>query len=176
MMKLSNKISGSNKTKSNRLDDVVERVEKYINEFIQVRPIINNCESGIDEHFYSLANVSNATNAQLEEYLEIYGGIKSYLEHEISLLEAKQVIFKSVYEDSMTIIVYELTKDSKRPVKDYLRGEALRNNGKLMDLRDNLLETNAECIRVKGLLNSYSSAFTTISRIVTVRSTSKDQV
>lgn len=128
----------------------------------------------------NLAGLSNATNEQLEEYLDVFGGYKSFLEGQLGVVESKRGVLDEAFDEGLFKMYFVLTEryrneGAKVPTKETLRGQALSENTSLKEIREKLIEMESICKRVQGLKDSYASAFNTISRIVALRSTMKDQ-
>ena len=158
---------------NNLIDSMLQEIDDSI-ENINV-PEIN---VGIDkDDILSLEELSKTPNADLEHYLEVYGGYKSYLETQLAIVESKKGIIKSNFEELLAKELYQLsTQYTKRPTKEFLRGEALTKNKDLNDLRNELTKIESLYYRVAGLKDSYATAFFTVSRIITLREATRDQV
>lgn len=156
-------------------DGVLRRVDEYISKNVDVPNLsIDTSEFGDD---ILVSNVSNCTNEQLEEYLSLYGSYKSFLEAQLSRAEARRGLLRGMFEDTLSKEQYNLSLQyDKRQTKDFLRGEAMLNNKQLDELYGNLLEADALCVRIGGMKDSYSSAFATVSRVVSLRISGREQV
>ncbi len=159
------------------IDKIMKNVDNFVNE-LKV-PVLNIDLS--ERQDLDLANLSKATNEQLEEYLDVFGGYKSFLEGQLGIYESKRGILDEAFDEGLFKMYYVLTEKyriegNKIPTKETLRGEAISENFSLKEIREKLMEMEAICKRLQGLKDSYSSAFNTISRIVALRSTMRDQI
>ena len=128
-----------------------------------------------------LGDLNKATNEQLEEYLSVFGGYRAYLESQLSVIEARKGVLEAGFEEGLNKAFYYLSQKyadhaGRKPTKEAMRGEAIAENPQLRKARQDLIEVGAIYTRVKGLRDAYLSAFTVVSRIVSLRSSSRDQV
>ena len=153
---------------------MLQEVDDYLDMTINIPELRINSDN---RDILSMDELSHTPNLELERYLEVYGSYKSYLETQLAIVEAKKGIIKSNFEESLAKELYRLsTGYDKRPTKEFLRGEALTKNQDLSDLRDELTKIEALCHRISGLKDSYATAFFTVSRIITLREATRDQV
>ena len=89
----------------------------------------------------NFSKLTNYENKELEDFLTMYGGYKGYLE----------------------------TKDKKKPTREELRGEIMTKFEALRELRRDLIEQQALLKKSTGLLNTYTTAYNTVSRVVALR-------
>ena len=114
------------------------------------------------------------TNEGLQEYLTMYGNYKSYLEYALSDVQAQAKLLADQFDEAMSVTMYKFVKentDAKRMVKEQVKGAVINANPSLKDHANELRMAQAEVIRLEGLLASYTTAFNTISRIISLRVT-----
>ncbi len=114
------------------------------------------------------------TNEGLQEYLTMYGNYKSYLEYALSDVQAQAKLLADQFDEAMSVTMYKFVKqntDAKRMVKEQVKGAVIDANPSLKDHAHQLREAQAEVLRLEGLLASYTTAFNTISRIISLRVT-----
>ena len=114
------------------------------------------------------------TNEGLQEYLTMYGNYKSYLEYALSDVQAQAKLLADQFDEAMSVTMYKFVKentDAKRMVKEQVKGAVINANPSLKDHANELRIAQAEVIRLEGLLASYTTAFNTISRIISLRVT-----
>ena len=158
--------------------DILAKVNKYI-EDVSVPDIIMKIDKNKKDIL--VVDYSKLTNDQLEEYLALFGGYKSYLESQLSLIEAKRGILEAGFEEGLNKMYYTISQrdqelGGKKRVKETIRGEALSMNKPLKNTKQDLIEVEAICVRMRGLRDAYTSAFSVVSRIVTLRTSRGDQV
>ena len=120
------------------------------------------------------SKVMNSDNKELEDFLTMYGGYKGYLETKVSDIEstvgALDAAFTEGYNTALFKIVQEYDqKDKRKPTKEELRGEILSKFESLRELKRDLIEQQALLKKTDGLLNTYTTAYNTVSRIVALR-------
>ena len=120
------------------------------------------------------SKVMNSDNKELEAFLTMYGGYKGYLETKVSDIEstvgALDAAFTEGYNTALFKIVQEYNQQDKRkPTKEELRGEIFSRFESLRELRRDLIEQQALLKKTDGLLNTYTTAYNTVSRIVALR-------
>ena len=120
------------------------------------------------------SKVMNSDNKELEDFLTMYGGYKGYLETKVSDIEstvgALDAAFTEGYNTALFKIVQEYDqKDKRKPTKEELRGEILSKFESLKELKRDLIEQQALLKKTDGLLNTYTTAYNTVSRIVALR-------
>ena len=120
------------------------------------------------------SKVMNSDNKELEDFLTMYGGYKGYLETKVSDIEstvgALDAAFTEGYNTALFKIVQEYDqKDKRKPTKEELRGEILSKFESLKELKRELIEQQALLKKTDGLLNTYTTAYNTVSRIVALR-------
>ena len=120
------------------------------------------------------SKVMNSDNKELEAFLTMYGGYKGYLETKVSDIEATvgalEAAFTEGYNTALFKVVQEYEENNKRkPTKEELRGEILSKFESLRELKRELIEQQALMKKMSGLLNTYTTAYNTVSRIVALR-------
>ena len=65
--------------------------------------------------------------------------------------------------------IKEEVEGKKKLTREEIRGVALDNYPQLKELRQEIIEQESLEIQVDGLLNTYTTAYNTVSRVVTLR-------
>ena len=104
----------------------------------------------------------------------MYGGYKGYLESKVADTEATvgalDAAFTEGYHTALFRITQEYeTQEKKKPTRDELRGEIMTRFDSLKELKRDLIEQEALLKKTEGLLNTYTTAYNTVSRIVALR-------
>ena len=120
------------------------------------------------------SKLMNSDNKELEDFLTMYGGYKGYLETKVSDIEstvgALDAALTEGYNTALFKTVREYdSRDRRKPTKEELRGEIFSKFDSLRELKRDLIEQQAILKKVTGLLNTYTTAYNTVSRIVALR-------
>ena len=120
------------------------------------------------------SNLMNAENPQLETYLTMYGGYKAYLETKVADIEATVGAFDAAFSEGYNTALYKVTKEyeetgKKKPTKEELRGEILSKFTSLKEQKQELIDQQTILKKITGLLNTYTTAYNTVSRVVALR-------
>ena len=120
------------------------------------------------------SDVVHATVNKLEEYLVIYGGYKSLLEQHVADIEARKGAMEAQFDEAYNVAMYQIAdeyvgKGERKPTKEQLRGEIMLTRETLVKLRQDIIDATTVYIRLLGQLKLYTSAFATVSRIVSLR-------
>lgn len=120
------------------------------------------------------SDLTNYENKELEGFLTMYGGYKGYLESKVADTEATvgalDAAFTEGYHTALFRITQEYeTQEKKKPTRDELRGEIMTRFDSLKELKRDLIEQEALLKKTEGLLNTYTTAYNTVSRIVALR-------
>ena len=113
-------------------------------------------------------------NKILADFLAMYGGYKAYLETKIADIQSKAGALEAAFNEGYSTALFRTVqeygdKDQKKPTKDELRGEVMEKFETLRELKKDLIEQQATLKKTEGLLNTYTTAYNTVSRIVTLR-------
>ena len=125
------------------------------------------------EHL-DFSDLMNSSNKELEEFLIVYGGYKAYLETRIADVKAKKSALSAAFDEGYATALSRIadereTEGKKKLTRDEIRGVALDNYSQLKELRQEIIEQESLEIQVDGLLNTYTTAYNTVSRVVTLR-------
>ena len=120
------------------------------------------------------SKLTNYDNKQLEDFLTLYGGYKGYLETKISDIEATVGALDAAFTEGFNTALFKVAKEyeeegRKKPTREELRGEILYKFESLRELKRDLIEQQALLKKTSGLLNTYTTAYNTVSRIVALR-------
>lgn len=120
------------------------------------------------------SKLMNYDNKQLEDFLVLYGGYKGYLETKVSAIEATVGAFEAAFTEGYNTALFKVTSEyneleKKKPTREELRGEVITRHSSLKDLKRELIEQQALMKKTQGLLNTYTTAYNTVSRIVALR-------
>ena len=165
-----------------RKNEFVSQIKNEINTYmddinIPTLSIADNYEDILTPEDVPISKISSATNLDLERYLEVYGGFKSYVEVQLGMAESEMKLLEGAFEEGLAKEMYSLSQHyAKRPTKEFIRGEALQRSIKLETLRKEHLKAEAVYTRLLGLHKAYTTAFQTVSRLVALREASKDQI
>ena len=152
------------------IKDSISKVEAYINRYVDI-PRIDELENEMP-----MQQLHRATNQDLREYLEVYGSYKATLETKIAIIESNLSIIKNLFDTKLDIKIGELSKNrEKRPTRDFIRGQAMHEDEYLQNLSEELGMLNAIFIRVRGMRESYTTAYNTVSRMIALRETSPEK-
>ena len=125
------------------------------------------------EHL-DFSDLMNSSNRELEEFLIVYGGYKAYLETRIADVKAKKSALSAAFDEGYATALSRIADEReaegrKKLTREEIRGVALDNYSQLKELRQEIIEQEALEIQVDGLLNTYTTAYNTVSRVVTLR-------
>ena len=116
----------------------------------------------------------NYDNKELEDFLTMYGGYKAYLETKVSDIESTAGALDAAFNEGYNTALFKVAQeyeqqDKKKPTREELRGEIITRFESLKELRQDLIEQQALLKKMSGLLNTYTTAYNTVSRIVALR-------
>ena len=134
-------------------------------------PNFKKLEAREDLHF---PNISNSDNKELEEFLTMYGGYKAYMETKVSDIEAIVGAYEAAFNEGYNTALHKIVKEYeleglKKPTREELRGEILTRFDSLKEQKRELIDQQAVLKRMMGLLNTYTTAYNTVSRVVALR-------
>jgi hypothetical protein len=120
------------------------------------------------------SKLTNYDNKELEDFLTMYGGYKAYLETRVSDIEATVGAFEAAFNEGYNTALFKVTQEynetaRKKPTREELRGEVLTRFESLRELKRELIEQQALLKKTQGLLNTYTTAYNTVSRVVALR-------
>ena len=113
-------------------------------------------------------------NKDLENFLTMYGGYKAYLETKVSDIEATVGALEAAFNEGYNTALFKVAQEydqqaKKKPTREELRGEILTRFESFRELRRDLIEQQALLKKMSGLLNTYTTAYNTVSRVVALR-------
>ena len=119
-------------------------------------------------------NLMNADNKKLEQFLTMYGGYKGYLETKISDIEAIVGALEAAFTESYNTALFKVVREyednnKKKPTKEELRGELFSRFDALKELKQQLIDKEVLYKKTAGLLSTYTTAYSTVSRVVALR-------
>ena len=120
------------------------------------------------------SRLTNYDNKELEDFLTMYGGYKAYLETKVADIEASVGAYDAAFTEGYNTALYNITKEyeeegKKKPTREELRGEILSKFKSLKEQRQDLINLQAQLKKITGLLNTYTTAYNTVSRVVALR-------
>ena len=126
-----------------------------------------------DPHF-EFSNLLNADSRALEQFLILYGGYKAYLEATVADVEAARDALKAAFDNGYQTAGHKIAEDRedegrKKLTKDEVKGAILKAYPSLRELNREIIEQEIMYTKMAGLLSAYTSAYNTVSRIVTLR-------
>ena len=127
-----------------------------------------------DREDLTFSSLTNYTNKELEDFLTMYGGYKGYLETRVADIEAIVGVLDASFNESYHTALFKVTQEydeqgKKKPTREELRGEILTKYETLRDLRKDLIGQQALLKKMQGLLNTYTTAYNSVSRVVALR-------
>ena len=130
-------------------------------------------ELAVDQNL-DFPNLMNADNKQLESFLTMYGGIKMYLETQLADIEATKNALEASFNESYSTAIYRIAEEreeegKKKFTQNEIRGAVLDKYETLKELRRDIIEQEAIHRKMIGLKEAYSQGFSTVSRIVSLR-------
>lgn len=154
-----------------------ETTMKKIDEYMEEVNVPDFPQPVKREIIVSLDELENSTDEQLQRALTVYGGYRAYLENQLAYVDSKKGLLESTFEEGLSRMFYVLQGQKERKViKEVLRGEALATNPRLKKVRQDLIEVEALYARIKGLKEAYRAAFDTVSRIIAVRVSNRNDM
>ena len=133
-----------------------------------------------EKEILKFPEISQHENKELEGFLIMYGGYKAYLETKVADIEATVGAFEAAFTEGYNTALYKITKEyeelgKKKPTKEELRGEILSKFTSLKEQKQELIDQQTILKRVGGLLNTYTQAYNTVSRVVALRTYGQQQ-
>ena len=124
------------------------------------------------------AELSKASDKDLERFLTMYGGYNAFLQTKVADIEATVGALEASFNEGYSRASYRLAAEHekagrKKATKDELKGEIMEVYDALTQLRRDIIEQTAELKRLRGLLDTYKEAYGTVSRVITIRTTDK---
>jgi len=113
-------------------------------------------------------------NKELEAFLTVYGGYKGYLETKVADIEATVGALDAAFTEGYNTALFKVAQEydqqeKKKPTREELRGEIISRFESLRELKRDLIEQQALLKKMSGLLNTYTTAYNTVSRVVALR-------
>ena len=129
----------------------------------------------------NFGDLASYDDGKIASLLVIYGGYKASLETKVADIEASHGALEAAFNEGYSTALVRVTKeyeevDKKKPTRDELRGEIMSTYDTLRDLKREIIEQEIELKRLQGLLNSYTSAYNAVSRVVTLRTKGADKL
>ena len=120
------------------------------------------------------SNLMNVENSQLETFLTMYGGYKAYLETELADQDALMWALEASFVEDYSIAHYKVAKvyeelSIRKPTKEELRGEVLTKFPAILAAKQEIIDAQVKLKKISGLLNSNTTAYNTVSRVVALR-------
>ncbi len=127
-----------------------------------------------DREHLEFSDLMNASNRDLSEFLVAYGGYKAFLESQIADAQAKKNALTAAFDEGYATAVFRIadereTAGQKKLTRDEIRGAVMDKYEQLKELKREIIEQEAIETRINGLLNTYTTAYNTVSRVVTLR-------
>ena len=159
------------------LGAVLRRVDSYF-EQLELPQLEADLEA---PKIIAISDLEDCTNKDLENYLLLFGGFRSYLDTKLASVESRKTILEASFEEGLNRMLYILEEKygdegRRRPNKESLRGEAIASNSSLKRTRQELIEEEGMYVRLSGIRNAYKSMYDAVSRVVAFRVSSGEQV
>ncbi len=125
------------------------------------------------EHL-EFSDLMNSSNKELSEFLVVYGGYKAYLESQVADAQAKKNALNAAFDEGFATAVFRIADERekeglKKLTRDEVRGAVMDTYDSLKELKRDIIEQEAIETRIIGILNTYTTAYNTVSRVVTLR-------
>ena len=158
------------------LGAVLRRVDSYF-EQLELPQLEADLEA---PKIIAISDLEDCTNKDLENYLLLFGGFRSYLDTKLASVESRKTILEASFEEGLNRMLYILEEKygdegRRRPNKESLRGEAIASNSSLKRTRQELIEEEGMYVRLSGIRNAYKSMYDAVSRVVALRVSSGEQ-
>ena len=159
-------------------------ISKYVSNLpipkLDFEEVFSEIKDGDERPKLKVADVIELSDKELEKIFYYYGAGKAFLEVELSDIESKKALIEDIYNDSFATISYKIVdKRAKEGLtklnKEGLEGAALSESEELRKYKEQMREAIGRQIVIKGELDSYTSLFLTISRIITLRTSDKKE-
>jgi|TARA_A100001391_G_C4982494_1_gene255719 hypothetical protein len=129
----------------------------------------------------NFGDIASYDDEKIASLLVIYGGYKASLETKVADIEASHGALEAAFNEGYSTALFMIVKgyeeeDKKKPTRDELRGEIMSKYDTLRDLKREIIEQEIELKRLQGLLNTYTSAYNAVSRVVTLRTKGADKL
>ena len=149
------------------LGAVLRRVDSYF-EQLELPQLEADLEA---PKIIAISDLEDCTNKDLENYLLLFGGFRSYLDTKLASVESRKTILEASFEEGLNRMLYILEEKygdegRRRPNKESLRGEAIASNSSLKRTRQELIEEEGMYVRLSGIRNAYKSMYDAVSRVV----------
>ena len=159
------------------LGAVLRRVDSYF-EQLELPQLEADLEA---PKIIAISDLEDCTNKDLENYLLLFGGFRSYLDTKLASVESRKTILEASFEEGLNRMLYILEEKygdegRRRPNKESLCGEAIASNSSLKRTRQELIEEEGMYVRLSGIRNAYKSMYDAVSRVVALRVSSGEQV
>ena len=159
------------------LGAVLRRVDSYF-EQLELPQLEADLEA---PKIIAISDLEDCTNKDLENYLLLFGGFRSYLDTKLASVESRKTILEASFEEGLNRMLYILEEKygdegRRSPNKESLRGEAIASNSSLKRTRQELIEEEGMYVRLSGIRNAYKSMYDAVSRVVALRVSSGEQV
>lgn len=120
------------------------------------------------------SNLMNVENSQLETFLTMYGGYKAYIETELADQEAVVGALEASFVEDYATAHFNIAKEYeelpiRKPTKEELRGEILTRFPDILATKQRIIDEQIVLKKISGLLNTYTTAYNTVSRVVALR-------
>ena len=104
----------------------------------------------------------------------MYGGYKAYLESQVADAQAKKNALNAAFDEGFATAVFRIADERekeglKKLTRDEVRGAVMDTYDSLKELKRDIIEQEAIETRIIGILNTYTTAYNTVSRVVTLR-------
>jgi len=122
----------------------------------------------------AMINSWSSSEDELAESLAIYGNFKALLEFEVSKIKAKLGVLQAEFDNELQKEHYRCAEKRRDENAKKLsiveqNAEAITMSDRLPLLQRQIVQTNSDFTAADGLLSGYTSGWTTISRIISIR-------
>ena len=127
-----------------------------------------------EEDHLEFSTLMDVENSKLETFLTMHGGYKAYLETELADQDALMWALEASFVEEYSIAHYKVAKvyeelSIRKPTKEELRGEVLTKIPAILVAKQEIIDAQVKLKKISGLLNSNTTAYNTVSRVVALR-------
>ena len=159
-------------------------INKYVSSLpipkLDFEEVFSEIKEGEERPKLKLVDITELSDKELEKTYYYYGAGKAFLEIELSNIESKKALIEDVYNATLSSLTYKIVdrraeEGLLKLIKESLVGAALAESEELRKYKEQIREAIGRQIRVKGELESYTSLFYTISRVIALRTHDKKE-
>ena len=160
------------------------KISKYVDGLpiprLSFEEVFNSLEEGDERPKLQVAKLVELNDEDLQTILYHYGAGKAFLESELSDIESKTALVEDLYNDLFSITSYKIVDrrekgNLKKLTREELKGAVLLESEDIKKYKQQLREGKARYVLIEGELKSYSSLYSAVSRVITLRTYDKKE-